>query len=85
MNLLQTQKNSSDIAKEYISEVLEGKITVCKWVKLFCERHVKDLENCKKRNLYFDERAGSDEYYAVVLKENGKPIWKDTYIYAIVR
>lgn len=59
MNLLQTQKNSPEIAKEYITEVLEGKITVCKWVKLFCERHEKDLETCKDRNLYFDEKAGA--------------------------
>ena len=59
MNSLPAQTNSPDIAKEYISEVLNGKLTVCKWVKLFCERHVKDLKDGKDRNLYFDEKAGA--------------------------
>lgn len=27
-------------------------------------------------------RLGSEEYVAIVLRESGKPIWKDTYIYA---
>ena len=29
-------------AEKYVDEVLSGKIPACKWVKLACERHIKD-------------------------------------------
>ena len=52
-------ENSPDVAKKYIDDVLSGKIITCKWVKLFCQRHVNDLKNAKARGLYFDEDAGA--------------------------
>ena len=30
-------------AEKYVSDVLSGKIPACKWVKLACERHKKDI------------------------------------------
>lgn len=48
-------KNSARVAKKYIADVLAGKATACKWVRLFCERHEKDLKRGTKRGLYFDE------------------------------
>jgi phage terminase large subunit-like protein len=30
-------------ANRYVSDVLSGKITACKWVKLACERHKRDV------------------------------------------
>jgi phage terminase large subunit-like protein len=52
------QVNSPQVAKQYIKDALNGKILVCKWVKLFCKRHIKDLESGAKRGIYFDEEAG---------------------------
>lgn len=42
---------------EYISDVLSGKIITCKYIKLACERHLKDLErqNTESFPYYFDE------------------------------
>lgn len=47
--------NSARVAKKYIADVIAGKITACKWVRLFYERHQRDLKEGKKRGLYFDE------------------------------
>ena len=52
------QKNSAEIAKQYITDVLSGHLTVCKWVRLFCQRHMNDLQHGEERGLYFDETAG---------------------------
>jgi phage terminase large subunit-like protein len=52
--------NDARIAKRYIKNVLDGKATVCKWVRLFYQRHAKDLKTGVKRRLYFDEEAASD-------------------------
>ncbi|HWX29556.1 MAG TPA: hypothetical protein VNZ53_19190, partial [Steroidobacteraceae bacterium] len=32
------------IALEYARQVAAGDIVACKWVKLACERHLRDLE-----------------------------------------
>ena len=48
-------RNSARAAKKYIADVLAGKATACKWVRLFCERHERDLKKGTKRGLYFDE------------------------------
>lgn len=48
-------QNSARVAKKYIADVLAGKVTACKWARLFCERHEKDLKRGTKRGLYFDE------------------------------
>jgi len=44
-------------AEEYIDGVLAGRITVCRFVRLAVERHVRDLETGRARGLIFDERA----------------------------
>lgn len=38
-------------AEQYIKDVIDGKQTVCKYVRLSCERHVRDLE---RRDIVFD-------------------------------
>ena len=59
MNITSSEKfNSREIAEEYINAVLDGEITACKWLKFFCQRHVKDLTTGAERGLYFDEKAG---------------------------
>lgn len=44
-------------AEQYVDSVLSGKQPVCRWVRLACERHVKDLETGHRRGLRFDETA----------------------------
>lgn len=51
--------NSPEVAEEYIQKVLRGKLTVCKWVRLYYERHVDDLKDGDKRGIFFDKRAGA--------------------------
>lgn len=46
-------------ARQYIEQVSRGEITVCKWVRLAVERHLRDLETGHKRGLYFDEDAAN--------------------------
>jgi phage terminase large subunit-like protein len=41
----------------YIHDVLHGKITVCKYIRLAVERHVRDLEKGAKRGLRFSPEA----------------------------
>lgn len=52
-----SRTNSAKVAKKYISDVIAGRVTVCKWVRLFCERHQRDLKDGGKRGLYFDKAA----------------------------
>ena len=46
-------------AERYAEDVLQGRIVACKWVRLACERHKRDLENGSERGLYFDPEAGN--------------------------
>jgi phage terminase large subunit-like protein len=34
-------------AEKYAAQVISGKITACKWIKLACQRHLDDLERSK--------------------------------------
>ena len=44
-------------AERYVSDVLDGKVTACRWVQLACERHRRDLERGRERGIYFDSNA----------------------------
>lgn len=44
-------------AERYVSDVLDGKVTACRWVRLACERHRNDLERGRERGIYFDSNA----------------------------
>ena len=39
-----------DLANQYIEDVLKGRVDACKWVKLACKRHKKDLKTSSKRD-----------------------------------
>ena len=88
-----TTSNSPEVAKQYINDVLDGKILVCKWVKLFCQRHVKDLANCKERGLYFDEKAGARilKFFDFLKHSKGEfagkqfvlSAWQQAYLYVL--
>ena len=40
---------------QYIADVLSGRQVACKWVRLACERHRRDLDG--DRGLRFDHQA----------------------------
>lgn len=42
---------------QYIDDVLTGRQVACKWVRLACERHQRDLANGQDRGLKFDDAA----------------------------
>lgn len=46
-------------AQQYIEQVNQGEIVVCKWVRLAVERHLRDLETGHERGLHFDEVAAT--------------------------
>jgi predicted helicase len=55
------------IATDYAQRVVDGKVPACKWVRLACERHLRDLE-----------RAGTEDFPYVFNPElvdaKGKPV-----------
>lgn len=44
-------------AEQYVDDVLSGKVLTCRWVRLACERHRRDLDHGRERGLHFDEQA----------------------------
>ena len=88
-----TTSNDPENARQYIKEVLEGKIPACKWVKLFCERHVRDLANGHKRGLHFDEKAGARilKFFDFLKHSKGEfagkkfilSAWQQAYLYVL--
>lgn len=51
----------------YARDVVEGRVVAGKWVKLACERHLRDLEDGPSRGLWFDGAAADRvvRYFAV--------------------
>ena len=44
-------------AEGYVGSVLSGEQLACRWVRLACERHRRDLETGPERGLRFDEQT----------------------------
>ena len=61
-------------AEQYISRVLDGSQVACRFIKLMCERHRKDLIDGPGRGLYFDRGAGQHiiDFYAYLRHSKGK-------------
>ena len=61
-------------AERYIDNVIRGKVTACRWVRLFCERHKRDLKTGRKRGLYFDRDAAQHaiDFYQFLRHSKGK-------------
>ena len=51
-----TRQKTSE-THEYPREVIAGRYVVCRYVRLACERHLRDLESGHERGLWFDEEA----------------------------
>lgn len=53
---------STSRAEAYAQAVVAGEVVACKWVKLACERHLRDLADGHERGLWFDRDAESRVY-----------------------
>jgi len=62
-------------AERYVDDVLSGRTVACKWARLACERHRRDLETCEDRGLWFDERAGQMVIAFFSLLKHSKGEW----------
>jgi phage terminase large subunit-like protein len=63
--------------KAYALGVVAGTIPACKWVRLACERHLKDLDAAHDRGLWWDQTAADHaiEFFGFLRHSKGK--WND--------
>jgi phage terminase large subunit-like protein len=59
----------------YVSDVLSGKQVACQWVKLACERHVRDMREGADRGLTFDWDAANKVIAFCSLLKQSKGEW----------
>lgn len=62
-------------AERYVDDVLAGRQVACKWVRLACERHRRDLENGIERGLRFDEPTAKTAIAFFRLLKHSKGEW----------
>jgi phage terminase large subunit-like protein len=62
-------------AEQYVDDVLSGKQIACRWVRLACERHRRDMETAEVRGLYFDETAAKTAIAFFSLLKHSKGEW----------
>lgn len=52
-----TNHPRTDALDQYVADVLDGTVVAGSWVRLACERHLRDLEHGRERGLEFDRKA----------------------------
>lgn len=57
MSLNSSSAGERHPAEQYIDKVISGEIVACRWVRLMCERHRRDLVAGPERGLRFDTTA----------------------------
>jgi phage terminase large subunit-like protein len=80
-------------ADAYVDDVLAGRQVACKWVRLACERHRRDLQHGRERGLYFDEKAAKMviAFFSVLRHSKGewagKPVhlepWQQFWLWVV--
>ena len=76
-----TEQPAQKIVQQYINSVLSNEIPACKWVKLACERHLRDLETGADRGLYFDPEAAQLVISFFGLLKHSKGEWAGQIIH----
>lgn len=61
--------------EEYVRDVLSGEQVACRWVRLACERHVRDLEEGEERGLWFDDQKAREAISFFRLLKHSKGEW----------
>ena len=61
-------------AEQYIDDVMNNRIVVCRWVRLAVERHLRDLEHGHERGLYFEPRKAQHtiDYFQFLRHSKGE-------------
>jgi phage terminase large subunit-like protein len=62
-------------AEQYARDVIDGRISACRWVVLACQRHVHDLEHGHERGLYFDPDDANRALTFIGLLKHSKGKW----------
>jgi len=62
-------------AGQYVDDVLAGRQVACKWVRLACERHKRDLERGPERGLHFDAQNARQAVAFFSLLKHSKGEW----------
>ena len=62
-------------AEQYVEDVLAGRQVACRWVRLACERHRRDLDNGTERGLHFDETTAKTAIAFFRLLKHSKGEW----------
>lgn len=65
-------------AEKYAESVLNGKIVVCKWVKLACQRYFDDLRDADKLGIYFDVKSANRALKFFSALKHSKGEWAGT-------
>ena len=73
--ITETEQIVDKDVQSYIDGVESGTITTCRWVQLAVARHLKDLETCESRGLYFDPEAAKIKLEFFNLLKHSKGKW----------
>lgn len=65
----------ASVAERYVEDVLSGKQVACRWVRLACERHKRDMETGAARGLQFDEADARKAIAFFGLLKHSKGEW----------
>lgn len=67
------EKNFGEIATHYAQDVVDGKVLSCKWVRLACERHLRDLSRAHAADAEDSNDAWPYRFNIELIDGNGKP------------
>jgi phage terminase large subunit-like protein len=64
----------ADPVTRYAMEVVDGRVVACRFVRLACERHLRDLETGKKRRIWFhpDQARYAIEFFGYLNHSKGE-------------
>jgi phage terminase large subunit-like protein len=74
-------RDYSGIAERWAKDVVAGKVVACKWVKLACKRHLRDLKRPKKWGFHFDRWHGDDVCDFVEKLPHVEGVWKTSTLF----
>jgi phage terminase large subunit-like protein len=67
-------------AEGYISGVISGEVVACRWLRLMCQRHRRDLADGVQRGLHFDTEAAQHVIDFFRFLKHSKGEWAKRFI-----
>jgi phage terminase large subunit-like protein len=77
----QHARDYTGIAERYARDVVAGKAVACKWVRLACKRHLRDLKRPRKWGYHFDRWHADDVCDFVEKLPHYEGTWKTATIF----